>query len=56
MNPRTQTQTAEPKPQTFRQTSHQGCPTTHEESRRKQEADKLFEARLQWFLALSAAA
>jgi hypothetical protein len=39
-----------------RQTSCETCPTAPEDQFRKQEADCLFEARLQWFLAVSRAA
>ena len=56
MNPITQTAFTESNPRSFRQTSHQGCPTRPEEYLRKQEVDEVFEARLRWFLSLSAAA
>jgi hypothetical protein len=56
MNTSTQTQGAESNPRSYRQTSQECCPAVPEERPRKQELDEVFEARLRWFLALSAAA
>ena len=56
MNALTLTHTAaEPNPP-VRQTPREVCQAVPADQRRKQEADRLFEARLQWFLALSRAA
>ena len=56
MTPFTQALAADPTPSPSRQAPHECRPVVPEERLRKQEADRLFEARLQWFLALSAAA
>jgi hypothetical protein len=53
----TPTFTADPYvPPPVRQTSRETCLAASEDQCRKQEADRLFEARLQWFLAVSRAA
>ena len=43
-------------PPVSRQTSRESCLALTEEQLRKQEADRLFEAGVQWFLAVSATA
>ena len=53
----TPTRTAEPNvPPVVRPTPHEGCLAVAEDLVRKQEADRLFEAGVRWFLAVSAAA
>lgn len=53
----TPTQTVDPNvPPPARQTPREGCRAVSEDQRRKQEADRAFEAGVQWFLAVSAAA
>jgi hypothetical protein len=55
MNAITPAHTAEPG-DTGRQTPSETCHAVPAEQLRNQEADRLFEARLQWFLAVSRAA
>ena len=57
MNTFSPTHTAESKaPLPVRQSTREGCPAVTSDQRRKQEDERVFEARLQWFLAVSAAA
>lgn len=53
----TPTRTAEPNvPPVVRPTPREDCLTVPEDLFRKQEADRLFEAGVRWFLAVSATA
>ena len=57
MNALTRSHAAEANaPPVVRQTPRETCDMVPEDQLRKQEADRVFEARLQWFLAVSAAA
>jgi hypothetical protein len=57
MNTVIPTHTTEPNgPSGIWQLPREVCPSASEDKGRKQEADRLFEARLQWFLSVSRAA